>query len=248
MGINKSHRRVSGKAILIIRQSGVLLNDIWRFRGRCELSGAIHEHTRKSTKPYLPFVLFRGSLAWQARSLKLGQSSMLHSLLTIIVLFTVAAVTAHVKLHSVEADAPQPVRHHSPTPQVITLQRTVCFGTCPEYKLTILADGRVLYEGISYVKTKGKAWGRITRQQLKELISEFNKINYSSLADSYTPGTKNCPQSMTDMPAATTSLTRNGKSKTVIHYHGCRGLPVLDQLTQLENKIDEAVDVNKWIK
>jgi hypothetical protein len=173
---------------------------------------------------------------------------MLHSVLTIVFLLSFAAGTASARPNGLQADPPLPVRHHSPAPPVITLQRTVCYGTCPEYKLTIFADGRVLYEGISYVKKEGKAWGRITRRQLEELILEFNKINYFSLADSYTPGTKVCPQSMTDMPAATTSLTRNGKSKTIVHYHGCRGLSVMDQLTQLENKIDEAVNVNKWVK
>jgi len=145
-------------------------------------------------------------------------------------------------------NAQSSLNHRGQRTAVITLQRTVCYGTCPEYKLTIFADGRVLYEGISYVKKEGKAWGRITRRQLETLILEFNKINYFSLADSYTPGTKVCPQSMTDMPAATTSLTRNGKSKTIVHYHGCRGLSVMDQLTQLENKIDEVVNVNKWVK
>lgn len=174
---------------------------------------------------------------------------MLHTLLTIIFLFTVAAGVAGARLHSLQADHPPSSLDNKVKPTiVITLQRTVCYGTCPEYKLTIFADGRVLYEGISFVKKEGKAWGRITRRQLDELILEFNKINYFSLADSYTPGTKVCPQSMTDMPAATTSLTGNGKSKTIVHYHGCRGSSVLDQLTRLENKIDDAVNVNKWVK
>jgi hypothetical protein len=173
---------------------------------------------------------------------------MLHSLLTIIFLSAVAAGTTGARLDNLQPAAPLRMSHDVKLTAVITLQRTVCYGTCPEYKLTIFSDGRVLYEGISSVKTKGKAWGRITPAELEELILEFQNINYFDLDDSYTPGTKVCPQSMTDMPAATTSLTRNGKSKTVIHYHGCRGLPVLDLLTQLENKIDEAVSVNKWVK
>ena len=174
---------------------------------------------------------------------------MLHWLLTIVSLFAFVAGAGGARLQSLQVDQPPSYLDHNVKPTVvITLQRTVCYGTCPEYKLTIFADGRVLYEGTSYVKKEGKAWGRITRRQLEKLILEFNKINYFSLADSYTPGTKVCPQSMTDMPAATTSLTRNGKSKTIVHYHGCRGLSVMDQLTQLENKIDAAVNVNKWVK
>ena len=35
-----------------------------------------------------------------------------------------------------------------------TLQRTMCLGTCPVYKLTIYNDGRVEWEGSHYVKVK----------------------------------------------------------------------------------------------
>lgn len=130
--------------------------------------------------------------------------------------------------------------------KVITLERTVCFGTCPHYKLTIFSDGLVSYEGIEYVKTVGKATGRISRAKLNALVAEFSRINYFNLADSYTPGDKTCPQSWTDMPSANTSLTWQGRTKSVNHYHGCRGASVLDQLTELENKIDEAVNVKRW--
>ena len=124
----------------------------------------------------------------------------------------------------------------------------MCFGTCPNYKLTIFSDGLVSYEGIEYVKTVGKASGRITRAKLNALVAEFNNIDYFNLADSYIPGDKTCPESWTDMPSANTSLTWHGRSKAINHYYGCRGLNVLDQLMELEKKIDEAVNVTKWTK
>ena len=131
---------------------------------------------------------------------------------------------------------------------VITLERTVCFGSCPIYKLAIFSDGTVRYEGIKYVKRVGKARGRISRRQLDQLIENFTKLDYFNLDDSYTPGNKGCPQVATDMPSAITSLTWHGKCKTINHYHGCRGPDALERLTQLEDKIDEAVKINKWIK
>ena len=39
---------------------------------------------------------------------------------------------------------------------VITLERTRCRGHCPVYKLTIVEDGTVEYEGIRFVKIKSK--------------------------------------------------------------------------------------------
>lgn len=130
--------------------------------------------------------------------------------------------------------------------KVITLERTQCFGTCPMYKLTIFSDGRVSYEGIKFVKTVGKAGGRISRAKLRDLVTEFTNISYFKLPDSFEPGQKTCPQEWTDMPSAITSLAWNGKSKTIKHYYGCRGLSTLDRLTELEKKIDDAVNVKQW--
>jgi cellulose synthase/poly-beta-1,6-N-acetylglucosamine synthase-like glycosyltransferase len=131
---------------------------------------------------------------------------------------------------------------------VITLERTTCFGTCPAYKVSIFGDGLVLFEGKEFVKTKGDADGRITKDELQQLVREFEKIDYLKLYDRYGDDEKTCPESWTDYPSAITSLNSNGKQKTVHHYLGCRGLTILDQLTALENKIDEVVNTKRWIK
>jgi Domain of unknown function (DUF6438) len=131
---------------------------------------------------------------------------------------------------------------------VITLERTTCFGTCPAYKVTIFDDGKVVYEGKDFVKRKGKAESQITKAELEDLVREFDRINYFSLDDEYVGDPKNCPESWTDNPSATTSLNWKDKTKTIRHYHGCRGSSVLDQLTALENKIDEVVNTKRWIE
>jgi hypothetical protein len=132
--------------------------------------------------------------------------------------------------------------------KVITLERTRCFGACPVYKLTIFSDGRVSYEGIKYVRKIGKATGHISRAKLNDLVGEFTNIYYFNLPASYTPGTKQCPQVVTDLPSAITSLTWRGRSHSINHYHGCRGPSTLESLTELENKLDEVVNVTKWTK
>ena len=131
---------------------------------------------------------------------------------------------------------------------VITLERGACFGTCPVYQLKIYEDGKVEYEGKEFVRVRGKANGQITKDALQTLIREFEKIDYVKLDDSYEIGTKNCPEEWTDHPLAITSLNWQGKEKKIRHYHGCRGVAVLDQLTALENKIDEVANTKRWIK
>jgi acetamidase/formamidase len=131
----------------------------------------------------------------------------------------------------------------------ITLARTACFGTCPVYKLTLSSDGVVTFAGERFTKTTGTANGKISPGDFRSLVNEFEKINYFSLADAYTPGTKECEGYMTDMPGADTSIRLHGRTKSVSHYYGCRRPEsVLQKLTALEDKIDEVVGTQKWIK
>ena len=130
---------------------------------------------------------------------------------------------------------------------VITLERTTCFGTCPAYKLTIFDDGKVVFEGKEFVKQKGPAEGQITKTELAQLVREFEQIHYMRLEDEYGIGDR-CPDLWTDYPSAITSFTRDGTTKRINHYLGCRGLTILDQLTALENKIDEVANTKRGIK
>ena len=135
-----------------------------------------------------------------------------------------------------------------PSDTVITLIRTECYGTCPAYSLTISADGKVVYKGHEHVKQKGEVESRISQEKVKELIAAFEKIDYFNLMDKYFRGKESCPRWYTDMPYAVTSLTLNGKKKSVNHYYGCTGSKVVGQLMALEYKIDAAVNVKQWIE
>lgn len=142
----------------------------------------------------------------------------------------------------------------------ITLERFPCYGNCPFYKLTIYSDGTVVFLPKSIRKDYKKGYkevagkirkGRISQEQLGELISEFEKINFFALEDQYGSTDykpdKNCPEMWTDHSSAETSITINGKTKTVNHYHGCQGSDLLRNLTQFETRIDVIVNTNQWL-
>ncbi|MFC1968631.1 DUF6438 domain-containing protein [Chloroflexota bacterium] len=136
-----------------------------------------------------------------------------------------------------ESQTPTPVNLKD---VAITLERTECFGTCPVYRLTVYGDGTVIYEGIRFVKVQGTIQTAISEDKIKQLVSEFQRIDYFSLKDSYEE------RNATDMPSAFTSLTIDGDKKNVRHYHGDLSAP--KELTELENRIDEIVNSNQWIK
>ena len=120
----------------------------------------------------------------------------------------------------------------------ITLERTVCHGTCPSYKLTIDGGGTVNYEGVDFVKVKGKQTANLGSAQIQDLVSAFETANFFSLQDNYTA------QDSTDTPSAITSITLNGRTKTVTHYYGDKSAP--QELFDLESKIDKITNSTQW--
>ena len=139
---------------------------------------------------------------------------------------------------------------------VMTLSRTVCYGTCPQYTVTINGQGEVMLAGSKMVRTDGNIVKQdldtkrntISRERLEQLVAEFNKINYLSLNGNYKEQGTDCPSYATDNPHAITSITANGKTKTIDHYLGCEGSATLKDLTALERKIDETANTKDWLK
>ena len=123
---------------------------------------------------------------------------------------------------------------------VITLERTPCFGTCPVYTLRIHGNGTVVYEGKDFTKVKGKIETTISQDKIEQLISEFEEADYFSLNSNYTKRT------ITDAETVITSITIDGKTKTIEHYRGDFSAP--RQLTELEDRIDEIVNSKQWIR
>src|SRR5215468_9020364 len=110
-----------------------------------------------------------------------------------------------------------------PQDLMITLERRGCFGICPVYKLTIAADGAVVFEGRRFVKeARATKKSAINREQLKELLAEVDRVKFF-LEDDYSSDSRVCNEGMDDSQATITSIRINGKSKTVSHFDGCTG-------------------------
>jgi hypothetical protein len=121
----------------------------------------------------------------------------------------------------------------------ITLKRTLCFGTCPAYSVTIDGDGNVTFDGQTYVANKGRRIDRIAPEQVKLLFAAFQKSDFFWLFDSYS-------SRITDMPTYVVTLVYDGHSKTVTDYAGLHiGMP--QAVADLESLIDKTADTERWI-
>jgi hypothetical protein len=141
---------------------------------------------------------------------------------------------------------------------VISLQRTACFGSCPDYKVTIHGNGRVLFETTPHlelddvanvhrafstesgVRASGTHETTIEPQVIDELLMQFKEARFFSLRDEYRA-------EITDSPTYMVTIdTGNGK-KSVVDYVGKEaGMPVA--VTALQDAIDAAAGTDRWIR
>jgi hypothetical protein len=151
------------------------------------------------------------------------------------------------------SSTPSPESQDIPSDTIITLDRTMCLGTCPSYNLSVRADGTVVFTGREYTKENGTVHSSISKDQLKQLISEFTKAQYFSFRDHYISMEDGCPRLWTDSPTVTTSIRINGQYKSIVHDLGCQEDNAVSavfpkELAELEDKIDEIIDTKKWIE
>lgn len=127
---------------------------------------------------------------------------------------------------------------------IITLERTACFGGCPVYALTISGDGTVTYDGKQNVQRVGRATARISPEQVRGLVTEFEQAGYFALSNRYVYGAPSCPLYAADSPSAITSIKLGQRTKRIEHDYGCDGSPA--KLRELGRKIDQVVQSGQW--
>ena len=122
---------------------------------------------------------------------------------------------------------------------VITLERSACRGQCAEYRLAFFEDGQVVYDGVANVSKAGRWHGRLPRETVDQLVTEFRRLGFDTLAAKYPPG-------IAESPVATTSLRVGSKLKTVTHQESSPFPPAA--LSALEDRLDASVQSVSWVR
>lgn len=121
----------------------------------------------------------------------------------------------------------------------IRLARGACFGFCPVYTVTITDEGAVRYEGRNHVDAVGVRTATIPAADVARLVARFDEVGFDRLQDAYR-------SQATDLPTFTVSITRNGRTKTVVDYGGVSaGLP--RAVRDLEDEIDRVAGTAQWV-
>jgi hypothetical protein len=97
--------------------------------------------------------------------------------------------------------------------ELASIKRTACYGKCPIYRLTILDNGQVIYEGKQFVEKIGTYAGLLNGEDLETILKRAKEISYFELEDAY-----DVP--IADFPTCVTSVTNNAKTKRVMNKQG----------------------------
>src|SRR5215212_5447290 len=109
-------------------------------------------------------------------------------------------------------------------------------GCCPKYSVSVDQNGTVIYSGVIGVKERGERVHSIPIAAVRELVSEFLRIDFYSLQDRYTE--KKLPNGMAESIDHTNAITiqidMDGKKKSVYIFYGAT-----DELIKLQQKLYE---------
>ena len=133
----------------------------------------------------------------------------------------------------------------------IALQRTACFGTCPQYRVEVRGDGEVTYRGDEFVLVTGEQHWRVPAATVAPLIALLRRSDYFKLDGYY-------QADITDNPTFTTSVDTGTQRKFIHDYagrllkdepaSGKRGRAMPESVTAIEDAIDAVSGVASWVQ
>jgi len=155
---------------------------------------------------------------------------------------TAAEVEEYVGLLPAER---RPTRHVSP-PAIrpnsevsITLERSRCFGSCPDYTVHVSTEG-ITFEGRAFVVASGSHTESVDSGDVRALAGRFVAADFYSMDAAYRA-------SVTDHPTYTLSISIDGRKKEVEDYVGeWEGMPSV--ISELEKAVDSLARTDRWIE
>ncbi len=111
----------------------------------------------------------------------------------------------------------------------LSMERSPCFGKCPNYKISIFNTGRVIYEGFNFVEKEGKYETQLSEDAMNEIKEQMELIKIFKMEDKY-------DSPITDIPSTLIYINNDGKKKKIYDRHGAP-----NELREFEKLIDHFV-------
>ena len=123
---------------------------------------------------------------------------------------------------------PTPPAPTGPIPDTgISLSETVCFGTCPEYTVTVSANEFYTLNLGQFTRAPGTTeTGVFPPGTFAAANDALQAANFNALPTDVTIGSPACGnQTVSDLPGATIGETTIAGTRVIDYYPGCFGAP-----------------------
>lgn len=123
---------------------------------------------------------------------------------------------------------------------------TGCYGDCPRFTLRLDEAGRVDFVGGLCATRPGVFSSQVPNANALAFYQELRATSYFSLADSY-EDEGDCPSVSTDGPTYNWSVQVDDRQKQLTHYLGCDGVPKVEAVDALKQRLIDAAGVQAWV-
>lgn len=136
----------------------------------------------------------------------------------------------------------------------LVLERTVCFGFCPAYRLRISSAEEIRFESHNRGDSARVAVDTAAPGTYASLVSRARAVGFFALPPEIAKDSALCPRFATDLPTAIITIFAAPTTKQVIDYHGCfpttdaTTLEPLRKLRAFEDEIDSTLRSSRWVR
>lgn len=119
---------------------------------------------------------------------------------------------------------------------VISMKKTICFGSCPVYEIKIFDDLKVSLIGEKYLDQIGSFEAKISKTRLSELTEMFSEAKFFEFEDKYY-------EAYSDLPTTYIMFSQDDQSKEIMDYYGAP-----EALKSLEAEVALLLEELDWKK
>ena len=135
----------------------------------------------------------------------------------------------------------------------IVLERTICYGTCPAYRISLSDVGEVRFDSGNPEHGGRRVTDTVAATTFTALAARARSIGFFDLPSKIADDSVLCRNRATDHPTVIVTIGAKGQTKSVEDYHGCfetvehEILPPIARLRLFEIEIDSALRSSRWV-
>ena len=105
-------------------------------------------------------------------------------------------------------------------PASITYSPSICYGTCPDYSVTVRSDGTATWEGRQFVEAKGVRQFNVSDEDYRAFARTLAPVRPTGTRE-IVSGSPDCGPAATDLPSTVIEWDDGARKDKLAFYHGC---------------------------